>query len=143
VADRAASYGFPGVVVDGNDVLACFAAMRTAHERARAGDGPTLVECKTYRFLGHTSDDDDKTYRTRDEVAEARHDDPIERFATYLGEHQILDAVASDTIRAEVKSRIEDAIAAAWEAEDPLPGSAMRHVFAEDGDPRPTGRPHD
>ena len=143
VADRAAAYGFPGVVVDGNDVLACYAAMRTAHERARAGEGPTLVECKTYRFLGHTSDDDDKTYRSRDEVDEARHHDPIERFAAYLRDHAILDDVAGDTIRAEVKSRIEDAIEEAWAADDPLPASAMRHVFAEEEDPRPTGRPRD
>ena len=78
VADRAEGYGFPGVVVDGNDVLACYAAMKEAHERARAGEGPTLIECKTYRFLAHTSDDDDKTYRTRDEVEEARHHDPVD-----------------------------------------------------------------
>ncbi len=71
VADRAAGYGFPGVVVDGNDVLACYGAMKDAHERARAGEGPTLIECKTYRFLPHTSDDDDRTYRSREEVEEA------------------------------------------------------------------------
>jgi len=142
VADRAAAYGFPGVVVDGNDVLACYAAMRDAHERARAGEGPTLVECKTYRFLGHTSDDDDKTYRSRDEVDEARHDDPIVRFSAYLAANGILDDVAGETIRAEAKSRIEDAIAQAWEAPDPVPASALRHVFAEDTDPQPMGPPH-
>ena len=61
VADRAKGYGIPGVVVDGSDVLACYAAAAEAHERARAGEGPTLIECKTYRYLPHTSDDDDKT----------------------------------------------------------------------------------
>ncbi len=61
VASRAEGYGFPGVVVDGNDVLACYGAMKRAHERARAGEGPTLIECKTYRFMPHTSDDDDKS----------------------------------------------------------------------------------
>src|SRR5215208_3273446 len=84
VADRAEGYGFPGVVVAGNDVLACYAAMKQAHDRARAGEGPTLIECKTYRFLGHTSDDDDKTYRSRDEVEEARHHDPLHVFGHYL-----------------------------------------------------------
>ena len=97
VADRAAGYGFPGVVVDGNDVLACYGAMKSAHERARAGEGPTLIECKTYRFLGHTSDDDDKTYRTRDEVEEARHHDPIERFGAYLGANDLLSTTAAES----------------------------------------------
>jgi 2-oxoisovalerate dehydrogenase E1 component alpha subunit len=132
VATRAEGYGFPGVVVDGNDVLACYAAMKEAHDRARAGEGPTLIECKTYRFLGHTSDDDDKTYRTRDEVAEARHHDPVEIFAAYLAEHGVIDTHGTDELRAEVKEEIDVAIATAWEAPDPAPESAMRHVFAEE-----------
>jgi 2-oxoisovalerate dehydrogenase E1 component alpha subunit len=131
VADRAEGYGFPGVVVDGNDVLACYAAMKTAHERARSGGGPTLIEAKTYRFLGHTSDDDDKTYRPRDEVEEARHHDPLERFATHLRETSVLAEPAAEALRIEVKEEVDVAIAAAWEAPDPLPESALRHVFAE------------
>src|SRR6188768_2308821 len=67
VADRAEAYGFEGVVVDGNDVLACYEAARSAVDRARSGGGPTLVEYKTYRFHPHTSDDDDRTYRPREE----------------------------------------------------------------------------
>ncbi len=132
VATRAEGYGFPGVVVDGNDVLACYAAMKEAHDRARAGEGPTLIECKTYRFLGHTSDDDDKTYRTRDEVAEARHHDPLETFATYLTEHGVIDTHGADELRAEIKEEIDVAIATAWDAPDPVPESAVRHVFAEE-----------
>jgi len=131
VADRAAGYGFPGVVVDGNDVLACYAAMKTAHERARAGEGPTLIECKTYRFLGHTSDDDDKTYRPRDEVEEARHRDPIQVFTEYLRANALLDDAATQEIRSQVKAQIDEAIATAWEAPDPTAASALRHVFAE------------
>jgi 2-oxoisovalerate dehydrogenase E1 component alpha subunit len=134
VATRAEGYGFPGVVVDGNDVLACYGAMKTAHERARAGEGPTLIECKTYRFLGHTSDDDDKTYRTRDEVAEARHHDPVEIFGAYLAAYDVLDTHGADELRAEIKGEIDVAIATAWEAPDPTPESAMRHVFAEEGE---------
>ena len=84
VAQRAAGYGFPGVVVDGNDVLACYGAMKQAHDRARAGEGPTLIECKTYRFQPHTSDDDDRNYRSREEVQEARDHDPLVEFGTYL-----------------------------------------------------------
>ena len=131
VADRAEAYGFPGVIVDGNDVLACYGAMKTAHERARAGEGPTLIECKTYRFLGHTSDDDDKTYRTRDEVEEARHHDPLHVFGEYVRTNGLLDDVGAEELRSRVKSEIDEALAAAWDAEDPTPESAMRHVFAE------------
>jgi 2-oxoisovalerate dehydrogenase E1 component alpha subunit len=132
VATRAEGYGFPGVVVDGNDVLACYAAMQTAHERARAGGGPTLIECKTYRYLPHTSDDDDKSYRTREEVEEAHHHDPIDQFATYLTEQRIADEAALAIMHDEVKADIERQIALAWDAPDPEPESALRHVFAED-----------
>jgi 2-oxoisovalerate dehydrogenase E1 component alpha subunit len=131
VADRAQGYGFPGVVVDGNDVLACYGAMKQAHERARAGDGPTLIECKTYRFLGHTSDDDDKTYRPRDEVEEARHNDPVHVFGEYLRTQEVLDDVGAEELRLEIKGEIDIALAAAWDATDPTPESAMRHVFFE------------
>jgi 2-oxoisovalerate dehydrogenase E1 component alpha subunit len=131
VADRAAGYGFPGVVVDGNDVLACYAAMKVAHDRARAGDGPTLLECKTYRYLPHTSDDDDKSYRSREEVEEARHHDPIDVFAAYLRTHGVLDDEREATIRDEVQREIEAAIDAAWDAADPDPSTLERHVFRE------------
>ncbi len=135
VADRADGYGFPGVVVDGNDVLACYAAMKEAHDRARRGEGPTLIECKTYRYFPHTSDDDDKTYRTREEVEEARTHDPLASFERYLEEHGVLDATGAEALRAGVKDEIDKAISAAWEAPDPEPGSALRHVFFEDGLP--------
>jgi 2-oxoisovalerate dehydrogenase E1 component alpha subunit len=131
VAVRAEGYGFPGVVVDGNDVLACYAAMRKAHERARAGEGPTLIECKTYRYLPHTSDDDDKSYRSREEVEEARHRDPVVQFGRYLTEHGVIDEAGDEALRIEVKTEIESAIQAAWEAPDPEPESALRHVFEE------------
>ena len=133
VASRAEGYGFPGVVVDGNDVLACYRAMKDAHERARRGDGPTLIECKTYRFFPHTSDDDDKSYRSREEVEEARSHDPIRTFEGYLTEQGVLDEKGIEEVRAAVKEEIEQAISAAWDAADPLPESATRHVFSEDG----------
>jgi 2-oxoisovalerate dehydrogenase E1 component alpha subunit len=132
VASRAQGYGFPGVVVDGSDVLACYAAMKTAHERARAGGGPTLIECKTYRYLPHTSDDDDKSYRSREEVEEAHHHDPIDVFATYLRDQGIAEDAALEAMRDEVKTDIDRQITLAWEAPDPEPASALRHVFAED-----------
>ncbi len=131
VADRAAGYGFPGVVVDGNDVLACYGAMKTAVERARAGEGPTLIEAKTYRFQPHTSDDDDRTYRTREEVEEARHQDPLLRFGTYLKERGILDEERILAMTAEVKTEIDRAVDEAWNAPDPDPATLERHLFAE------------
>jgi 2-oxoisovalerate dehydrogenase E1 component alpha subunit len=133
VADRAPGYGMPGVVVDGSNVLACYAAMREATDRARAGDGPTLIECKTYRYLPHTSDDDDKTYRSREEVAEHKHRDPIDRFTAYLISHGMLDPERMQAMRDEVKAEVETAIAAAWDAPDPDPATVLRHVFAEEG----------
>ena len=129
VAVRASGYGMPGVVVDGTDVLACYAAMREAHERARRGDGPTLIECKTYRYLPHTSDDDDKSYRSREEVEEARHHDPIVAFGRYLRDHGALDEAGDAALHAEVRGEIEAAIAAAWDAPEPDPRSLGRHVF--------------
>jgi len=132
VASRAAGYGIPGTVVDGNDVLACYAAMREAHERARAGEGPTLIECKTYRFLPHTSDDDDKTYRSREEVEEHKHFDPLVRFGAYLKEHEIADDASIEATRSSLREEIDAAIQVAWEAPDPAPETALRHVFAEE-----------
>jgi 2-oxoisovalerate dehydrogenase E1 component alpha subunit len=132
VASRAEGYGFPGVVVDGNDVLASYGAMKTAHERARAGEGPTLIECKTYRFMPHTSDDDDKSYRTREEVDEARAKDPVVQFGAYLREHELLDDPKDEVLRKETKEEIEEAIKAAWDAPDPDPDSALLHVFREE-----------
>ncbi len=136
VAVRAEGYGFPGVVVDGNDVLACYRAAKEAVERARAGGGPTLIECKTYRFYSHTSDDDDRTYRSREEVEAARHQDPLLRFGAYLREQGLLDAEAEERLRAEVKAEVEEAVDRAWNAPDPDPSTLLRHVFAEGGAPR-------
>jgi 2-oxoisovalerate dehydrogenase E1 component alpha subunit len=134
VADRAEGYGFPGVVVDGNDVLACYAAMKTAVERARAGEGPTLIEAKTYRFFPHTSDDDDRSYRTREEVEEAKNRDPVRGFAETLRELEVLDADEPEAITREIKADIDEQIERAWNAADPDPATLGRHVFAEEDD---------
>jgi 2-oxoisovalerate dehydrogenase E1 component alpha subunit len=132
VADRAAAYGFPGVVVDGNDVLACFAAMNEAVARARSGQGPTLIECKTYRFQPHTSDDDDRSYRSREEVEKARLHDPVSRFATYLTEHDLARDEEISSMAEEVKAELDDSIDKAWNAADPDPATLTRHVFREE-----------
>jgi 2-oxoisovalerate dehydrogenase E1 component alpha subunit len=132
VADRAPAYGFPGVVVDGNDVLACFAAMKEAVARARAGQGPTLIECKTYRFQPHTSDDDDRSYRSREEVEEARRNDPVSLFAGYLTGQGLARDEEIASMAEELKADLDADIDKAWSAADPDPSTLTRHVFRED-----------
>ena len=133
VADRAEGYGFPGVVVDGNDVLACYGVMREAVQRALAGDGPTLIEAKTYRFFPHTSDDDDRTYRTREEVEAAKHNDPIHRFEHYLREAGLLEKPQVEEIATEIKADVDRQIDEAWNAPDPDPSTLERHLYFEGG----------
>ncbi|MEA2011066.1 MAG: thiamine pyrophosphate-dependent enzyme, partial [Actinomycetota bacterium] len=146
VADRAKGYGMEGVVVDGNSVLAMYAASADAVARARAGEGPTLIEAKTYRYYAHTSDDDDKLYRTREEVELWRRKDPIPQFRQYLVEQRALDAAAEEQLEAEVADLISRAAATAESAPDPT--DATSHVYAnpivptlavETMEPTPTG----
>jgi 2-oxoisovalerate dehydrogenase E1 component len=117
-----------GVVLDGNDLLAVYEATDAAVARARAGEGPTLIEAKTYRYYAHTSDDDDKLYRTREEVEQWRRKDPIPAFRRYLVEHRLLDAATEATIDEEATTLVS---AAADEAEAaPDPTDALSHVYA-------------
>ena len=129
VADKAAGYGFEGVVVEGNDVLACFEASKAAVEKARSGGGPTLIELKTYRFHPHTSDDDDRTYRSREEVEEARRNDALIKFAEELKQLGLLDDDRIESLRTELKAEVDREVEDAWNAPDPEPGSAMAHLF--------------
>jgi len=131
VAERAVAYGFDGVVVDGNDVLGCYGASKAAVSKARSGGGPTLIELKTYRFFPHTSDDDDRTYRSREEVEEARRNDSLIVFANYLRKRGLIDDPGIEALRTEAKAEVDAEADAAWNAPDPEPESALRHVFAE------------
>lgn len=130
---RAEGYGFTGLSVDGNDVFECYRAMAEAVDRARSGGGPTLIECRTYRFHPHTSDDDDRTYRSREEVEEARKKDPVVRFGAYLQQLGITGDDEIESLRAELKEEVDRAIDDAWDAPDPEPETALRHVFGEEG----------
>ena len=133
VSIRAQGYGFPGVTVDGNDVLAVYRAAKEAVDRARRGDGPTFVEAKTYRLVPHTSDDDDRRYRSREEVEEWAGKDPIGRFQAYLEEHGLLDAKTRDDLAKKAAEEVDAATDYAENAPPPDPESALRHVFAEEG----------
>jgi 2-oxoisovalerate dehydrogenase E1 component len=130
VAERAHSYRTAGVIVDGNDPIDVYAAVHAAVRHARRGDGPTLVEAKTYRYLAHTSDDDDRTYRTPQEVEAWRKKDPLQRITQYLIEQRLLSEADEERIEAEVRAEIDAAAKAAEAAASPEPSVAYTKVFA-------------
>jgi TPP-dependent pyruvate/acetoin dehydrogenase alpha subunit len=129
IADRAASYGFPGVVVDGNDVLAVKAATEEACERARSFGEPTLIECKTYRLSGHSRGDQCR-YRSRHEEATARANCPIARFRTVLLERGLLTEQVDARVTEEARNVVGDAVRFAEESPCPDPGTLLEGVFA-------------
>jgi 2-oxoisovalerate dehydrogenase E1 component alpha subunit len=137
VADKASGYGMPGFIADGMDVLDSYAKTKEAVAFTRAGEGPSLVELKCYRFQPHTSDDDDSRYRTKDEVAEWKAKDPVAKAKAYLLGSGATEADL-EKIRAELDTEIEAAIAQAEREPDPRPEDAARHVYAE-GQPLPDG----
>ncbi|HEV2741917.1 MAG TPA: thiamine pyrophosphate-dependent enzyme, partial [Rubrobacter sp.] len=129
ISDRASAYGMPGVTVSGSDLDEVHDATVTALERSRAGEGPTLLEAITYRYLGH-SKSDANLYRTRDEISEWRKRDPIERFAAVLEEEGALEEGEWRTLEEQVKERIEEAFEKAAQSPDPEPASALEDVYA-------------
>ncbi len=131
VADRAAAYGMPGVIVDGNDVLAIYRVAGEVIARARRGGGPTLVECKTYRLCGH-SRSDPLTYRDKAEEALWRAREPIGRLAAYLKERGLATEETLGRIEQEVIALIDDAVAYAESSPDPQPTDTLKHVFYEE-----------
>jgi len=133
VAMRAQGYGFPGVTVDGSDVLACYAAARDAHERARRGEGPTLIEARVVRLTSHSSDDDQRRYRDPAEVEGLKEQDPIGIFGNQLREMGLLDDATDERLRAEVKSEINESSQRAESRPEPDPATAELYVYAEEG----------
>jgi 2-oxoisovalerate dehydrogenase E1 component alpha subunit len=129
VADRAEAYDIPGLAVDGNDVLVVYNAARQAVERARAGGGPTLLEAKTYRLVPHSSDDDDRSYRSREEVKAWKERDPIVRFEAYLEERAILGAELREETLERVMGEVDEATQCAETAPDPEPEEALGPVW--------------
>ena len=133
IAQKALAYGMPGIQVDGNDVLAVYAAVDQAAERARTGGGPTLVECETYRIMMHTTADDPKRYREDEEVENWRRKDPMTRFEIYLKRRRLLTKAKIAAIEQAVLEEIQTAVDAA-EAQmqtigDPL--AMFEHAYAD------------
>jgi 2-oxoisovalerate dehydrogenase E1 component subunit alpha len=132
VADRASGYGIPGVIVDGGDVLACYRAAKAAVDRARKGEGPTLIEAKVIRLTAHSSDDQQTKYRSAEELTGLKEQDPLPLFKAQLKDAGVLTDELEASIAAEVKADIDAATEFAESAADPDPRTAMKWVFAED-----------
>lgn len=129
VADRAAAYGIPGRVVDGMDLRAVYSAAREAIKRARQGEGPTLLECKTYRFVGH-SRFEPAGYRSKEEVEDWKKKDPISTFRAWLHESLKVPETEFDRVDKTVAKEIEEAVAFAEQSPDPKPGDYAGYIFA-------------
>jgi pyruvate dehydrogenase E1 component alpha subunit len=129
LAQKALAYGLPGLQVDGNDPLAVYAASREAVERARGGDGPTLIECVTYRLGVHTTADDPTRYRSEEEVRAWERKDPLTRFRVYLEKRSLIEAGLEEQIDEEIARGVKAFEATA--AADPL--AMFDHAYAEPG----------
>jgi len=133
LAQKSLAYGTPGIQVDGNDVLAVYAAAKEAVDRARSGEGPTLIECLTYRMSVHTTADDPKKYRKDEEVEEWEKRDPLVRFQKYLTHKDILTEEKIDELEGEIKNMIQEEVenyeSRMKELKDPL--NMFDHILAE------------
>ncbi len=131
IAIKAEAYGIEGVRVDGNDVIAVYDATKKAVEKGRRGDGPTLIECVTYRLENHSTSDDWTRYRTPQEVEEWRARDPIMRFQAYLRERGLLRVEENEAIQKVIDEKIADAVKQAEAAPPPSIDSLFEDVYAE------------
>ncbi|MBD7943933.1 MULTISPECIES: thiamine pyrophosphate-dependent dehydrogenase E1 component subunit alpha [Psychrobacillus] len=131
VADRASSYGMPGVTVDGKDPIEVYKVVKEAADRARNGEGPSLIEAVTYRLTAHSSDDDDRQYRTAEDIAEGKALDPIITFAKYLRDLDILSTDLEKEINDRIMKEVNEATDYAEAAPYAAPEDALKHVYAE------------
>jgi 2-oxoisovalerate dehydrogenase E1 component alpha subunit len=131
IAIRAAGYNMPGVIVDGADVLACYRAGKEAIDRARAGEGPTLIEAKVSRLTAHSSDDQHTKYRTAEELEAEKARDPLPRFRDQLLEAGLIDEESEARLVEESRKVVEDSTDWAEQQTDPDPATAQRYVYAD------------
>ncbi len=128
---KASVFGMPGIEVDGMDVLAVHTVAQEAVRRARAGEGPTLIECLTYRFRGHSlADPDELRSKEEKELWFAR--DPIKKFGAYLTKQKLADQKDLKAIEKRIQEQVDEAVQFALESPEPSPSSLYRYVFAED-----------
>ncbi|MGO0713923.1 3-methyl-2-oxobutanoate dehydrogenase subunit alpha [Bacillus subtilis] len=131
ISDRAIGYGMPGVTVNGNDPLEVYQAVKEARERARRGEGPTLIETISYRLTPHSSDDDDSSYRGREEVEEAKKSDPLLTYQAYLKETGLLSDEIEQTMLDEIMAIVNEATDEAENAPYAAPESVLDYVYAK------------
>jgi len=129
IADRACAYGIPGKTIDGNDVLTVYDTVREAVERARHGEGPSLIECQTFRWAGHYTSDP-QSYVSKEVIDEWKKNDPIPRFRKYLVERGFLTAEEVERIHQEISDEIETAVKFADESPYPAPEETLEDVYA-------------
>ncbi|MCI1881497.1 MAG: thiamine pyrophosphate-dependent dehydrogenase E1 component subunit alpha [Sporolactobacillus sp.] len=133
VSDRAEGYGMYGETFDGNDPLAAYIAVKKAADRAHRGEGPSLLEADCYRLTPHTSDDNDMTYRTKEEVDAAKKRDGVITFATYLREVGVLTEDLEQEMGTRIKKELDEATDYAEKAPFAAPDSILRYVYEEKG----------
>ena len=131
VSDRGIGYGMPGVTVDGKNPLVVYQVVKEAAERARRGEGPSLIETVTYRLTAHSSDDDDRQYRTAEDIAEGRAKDPIVLFEQYLRDAGVLTDELFESIQTRITDIVNDATDFAEAAPYAQPEHALQYVYAE------------
>ena len=129
VVEKADGYGMRGEIVDGSDPIAVYGVMNGALERARSGGGPTLVEAKCYRFLSHTTDDDDRTYRTREEIERHRHLDPVPRFERVLVDAGVITSDDVSAMKREILAHVNDVTDRAEALPYPLASDLYTNVY--------------
>jgi pyruvate dehydrogenase E1 component alpha subunit len=131
IAQKAIAYGIPGIQVDGNDVFAVYKATKEAVDRARRGEGATLIECFTYRLADHTTSDDAKRYRNEEEIKEWEKKDPITRFENYLVQEGVINPVIIGKVKAEAEQQIERAVKQMESIKPQTPVEMFDYLFDE------------
>ena len=131
VSDRAIGYGMPGITVDGNDPLEVYKVVKEARERAVSGEGPTLIETIVCRMTPHSSDDDDRSYRSKEEIEKAKSNDPILIFSKYLREVGLLNDQIEKEMVTKIMNMIDDATDYAEKAAYAAPENALKYVYGD------------
>jgi len=131
IAQKAIAYGFDGIRIDGNDVLASYVATKAAFDKARTGGGPTLIEAFTYRLGAHTTSDDPLRYRSKEEVEEWQMRDPLARLEKYLQTQNLLDNAFVIAAKSEIEERVEQAATEAEAVDAPAPSDIFQYMFSE------------
>lgn len=131
IAQKAIGFGFKGIQVDGNDIFAVYKAVKEAADNARKGNGPTLIECFTYRIGDHSTSDDASRYRTKEELDEWKKKDPIDRLEIYMKNKKIMDKKYKEKIKKESKDKVENEVEKYEKLGEPNKDDFFKNMFQE------------